>query len=62
LAADWDLGRIRRIMFVSMTGAIVLSLAGVSDFGPLATAVGGLAGAILLNGQALESAFKRVRA
>jgi hypothetical protein len=60
LAADWDLRRVRRIMFVSMIGAIALSLAGVSDFGPLAAAVGGLAGALLLNGQALESALKRV--
>jgi hypothetical protein len=60
LAADWDLGRIRRIMFVSMTGAILLSLAGVNEFGPLAAAVGSLAGALLLNGQALESAFRRV--
>jgi hypothetical protein len=59
LAADWDRLRIRRIMFVSMAGAIALSLAGVSDFGPYATAVGGLAGALLLNGQALESALKR---
>ncbi len=62
LAADGDLRRIRRVMFVSMTGAIALSLAGVNDFGPLATAVGSLAGALLLNGQALESAFKRVGA
>jgi hypothetical protein len=60
LAADWDLTRIRRIMFVSMTGAIVLSLVGVSDYGALAAAAGSLAGALLLNGQALESAFKRV--
>jgi hypothetical protein len=60
LAADWDLARVRRIMFVSMSGAIALSLAGVSNFGPLATAVGGLVGALLLNGQALESVFKRV--
>ena len=35
LAADWDLHRIRRIMFVSMTGALALSLAGVSDSGRL---------------------------
>jgi hypothetical protein len=47
-------------MFVSMIGAIALSLAGVSNFGPLATAVGALAGALLLNGQALESVLKRV--
>ncbi len=61
LAADWDLQRVRRIMFVSMTGAVAVSLLGaVSNFGPLAVAAGGLVGALLLNGQALESAFKRV--
>jgi len=59
LAAEWDRRRIRRIMFVSMTGAIASSLAGVNAYGPLAAAVGGLAGAVLLNGQALGSVFKR---
>lgn len=58
LAADWNPGRVRRIMFISMTVAIALTLAGVSDYGPLAAAVGVLAGAIALNGQALESAFR----
>jgi len=58
LAADWDLRRVHRIMFVSMIGAIVVSLAGVNDYGPLAAAVGSLVGALLLNGQALDSAFK----
>jgi hypothetical protein len=58
LAADFDLGRVRRIMFVSMTVAIALTLAGVGNYGPLAAAVGALAGAIALNGQALQSAFK----
>lgn len=62
LAADWDLGRVRRIMFVSMTGAVALSLAAVNNFGPLAAAVAGLVGALLLNGQALESTFKRLAA
>src|SRR6185312_4306116 len=61
LAAHWDLRRIRRIMFVSMAGAIIVSLAGVNDFGPLAAAVGGLVGALLFNGQALEAAFRQVR-
>jgi hypothetical protein len=60
LAAEWDLVRVRRIMFISMTGAIVVSLAGVGDFGPLAAAAGSLAGALLLNGQALNSAFQRL--
>jgi O-antigen/teichoic acid export membrane protein len=60
LAADWDLARVRRIMFVSMTCAIGLSLAGVGNLGALATAVGGLVGALLLHGQALESVFRRV--
>jgi hypothetical protein len=62
LAADWDLQRVRRIMFVSMIGAIGVSLAGVNDFGPLAAAIGGVVGALLLNGQALESAFRLVGA
>jgi hypothetical protein len=58
LAADWNLQRIRRIMFVSMAGAIAVSLlTAVDDFGPLAAAGGGLFGALLLNGQALKSAF-----
>jgi hypothetical protein len=49
-------------MFVSMAGAIIVSLAGVNDFGPLAAAVGGLVGALLFNGQALEAAFRQVAA
>jgi hypothetical protein len=62
LAADWDLARVRRIMFVSMAGAIAVSLAGVNNFGPLAAAAGNLAGALLLNGQALSWVFKRIGA
>lgn len=58
LAADWDLRRVHRIMFVSMLGAITVALAGVNEFGPLAAAVAGLVGALLLNGQALDSAFR----
>jgi hypothetical protein len=59
LAADLDLKRNRRIMLVSMTIAIALSLVGIHRFGPLAAAVGVLAGALALNGQALASAFWR---
>ena len=59
LAADWDLRRIRRIMFVSMAGAILLSLVGIGQYGAIAAAVGMLAGAVLLHGQALLSVFRR---
>lgn len=59
LAADWDLHRIRRVLFTSMTAAIVLSVLGIDRYGPVAAAVGVLAGAVLMNGQALQSAFRR---
>jgi hypothetical protein len=59
LAADWDLHRIRRVLFTSMSVALILSVFGVDRFGAVAAAVGVLAGAVLLNGQALESAFRR---
>jgi hypothetical protein len=59
LAADWDLHRIRRVLFTSMSVAILLSVFGVDRFGAVAAAVGVLAGAVLLNGQAIESAFRR---
>jgi O-antigen/teichoic acid export membrane protein len=59
LAADWDIGRIRRIMFISMAAAIVLSLVGIGRYGATAAAIGMLAGAVLLHGQALQSAFRR---
>jgi hypothetical protein len=59
LAADWDLHRIRRVLFTSMSVAMILSVFGVDHFGAVAAAVGVLAGAVLLNGQAIESAFRR---
>jgi hypothetical protein len=59
LAADWDLHRIRRVLFTSMSVAILLSVFGIDRFGAVAAAVGVLAGAVLLNGQAIESAFRR---
>ena len=59
LAADWDLHRIRRVLFTSMAAAILLSVLGIDRFGPVAAAVGVLAGAVLVNGQAIESAFRR---
>jgi hypothetical protein len=59
LAAEWNLARIRRIMFVSMAAAIALSLIGIGRYGPIAAAVGMLVGAVLLHGQALLAAFRR---
>ena len=59
LAADWNLRRIRRIMFISMAAAIILSLVGIDQYGAIAAAIGMLAGAVLLNGEALLSAFRR---
>jgi hypothetical protein len=59
LAADWDLHRIRRVLFTSMSVAIILSVFGIDRFGAVAAAVGVLAGAVLLDGQAIESAFRR---
>jgi hypothetical protein len=37
----------------------LLSVLGIDRFGPVAAAVGVLAGAVLVNGQAIESAFRR---
>ena len=59
LAADWDLHRIRRVLFTSLAVAILASLAGIERFGAVAAAVGVLGGAVLLNGQAIQSAFRR---
>lgn len=59
LAAEFDRNRSRRIMLTSMLIAITVCLAGVRNYGPLAAAVGVLAGALALNGQALVSAFWR---
>jgi hypothetical protein len=62
LAADWNLARIRRIMLTSMTTAIALSLIGIQSYGATAAAVGVLAGTVVLNIQALLSAFRRADA
>jgi hypothetical protein len=59
LAADWDLHRIRRILFTSMAAAILLSVIGIDRYGAVAAAVGVLVGTVLLNVQAIESAFRR---
>ncbi len=59
LAADWDLHRIRRVLFTSMAVAILISVFGIDRYGAVAAAVGVLVGAILVSGQAIESAFRR---
>ena len=62
LAADWDLRRIRRALITSMGVAIALSTLGIGQFGAVAAALGSLAGAVLLNGQAIISAFRQASA
>ena len=59
LAADLDLRRSRRIMLISMLIALAVTLAGIGRYGPFAAAIGVLAGALALNGQALASALRR---
>jgi hypothetical protein len=58
IAAHWDLRQIRRILRVSMVPAIGISLFGINYDGALAAAVGVFAGALLLNAQAMLSAFR----
>ncbi|HVW68112.1 MAG TPA: hypothetical protein VHB68_04015 [Steroidobacteraceae bacterium] len=61
LAADWDLRRVRRALVTSMGVAIVLSTLGIGRYGAVAAAVGMLAGAVVLNAQAILAALKQVR-
>jgi hypothetical protein len=42
-----------------MAAAILLSVFGIDRYGTVAAAVAVLAGTVLLNGQAIESAFRR---
>jgi hypothetical protein len=57
LAANWNFALIRRILFVSMTLAIVTSLVGIPLYGALGAAISVFVGALLLNGQAVQAAF-----
>jgi hypothetical protein len=61
LAANWNLPLIRRILFVTMLVAIALSLVGIPAYGALGAAVSVFAGALLLNGQAIQAAFAGCR-
>jgi O-antigen/teichoic acid export membrane protein len=58
LAAQWDLRHIRRVLASSMGVAILLSVLGVDRYGAVAAAVGVLAGTVLMNGQAMQLAFR----
>jgi hypothetical protein len=57
VATEWPVALIRRTLVVSATSAIALSLAGIRDYGTLAIAAGMLVGTLLLNGQAIWSAY-----
>jgi O-antigen/teichoic acid export membrane protein len=59
LAANWNFPLIRRILFVSMTIAMVSSLVGIPAYGAFGAAISVLVGALLLNGQAVQAAFAR---
>jgi O-antigen/teichoic acid export membrane protein len=59
LAAHWNLALIRRILFVSMTAALVASFVGIPTYGALGAAISVCLGALLLNAQAVQAAFAR---
>ena len=59
LAAHWNFALIRRILFVSMTAALVASFIGIPTYGALGAGVSVCLGALLLNGQAVQAAFAR---
>jgi hypothetical protein len=58
MAAEWDLGRIRRILLVSVAVAVLITLVGVRSYGAVAAAVGVLAGALIEHAQALGAALR----
>jgi O-antigen/teichoic acid export membrane protein len=57
LAAHWNLALIRRILFVSMTIALLASFIGIPTYGALGAAISVCLGALLMNGQAVQAAF-----
>jgi hypothetical protein len=61
LAARWDRACARRILSVSMAAAVAASLFAVGRYGALGAAMGVCAGALLLNGQAIQAACARLR-
>lgn len=59
LAAHWNPALIRRILFVSMTVALLASCVGIAAYGALGAAISVCLGSLLLNGQAVQAAFTR---
>jgi hypothetical protein len=59
LAAHWNLPLIRRILFVSMTGALLASCVGIPAYGAPGAAISVCLGALLMNGQAVHAAITR---
>lgn len=59
LATHWNLPLIRRILFVSMLGALLAAFVGIPTYGALGAAISVCLGALLLNGQAVQAAFAR---
>jgi hypothetical protein len=57
VAANWDFRLIRRMLFLSMAVAIASSLIGIPTYGALGAAVSVFAGALFLNGQAVQAAI-----
>jgi O-antigen/teichoic acid export membrane protein len=61
LSASWDPNRIRNALCVSAGAAIALSLLATGQYGAYAAAGAALAGAVLINGQAIRAALRLSR-
>jgi hypothetical protein len=59
LASHWNLPLIRRILFVSMIGALLAGFIAIPTYEALGAAISVCLGALLLNGQAVQAAFAR---
>lgn len=59
LAAHWNFVLVRRILFVSMTVAVVSSCIGIPAYGAIGAAISVCLGALLLNGQAVQASFAK---
>jgi O-antigen/teichoic acid export membrane protein len=55
LVANWNEALIRRMLFVSMAVAIVSSVVGIPAYGSFGAAISVCVGALLLNGQAVQT-------
>jgi len=59
LAAHWNFALVRRILFVSMTVALVSSCIGIPAYGAIGAAISVCLGALLLNGQAVQASYAK---